>query len=104
MIGMPYILQGTYVTNVSGTSCRLFGLEWLRENFKRQYGLSSTSNLTGRYCVLVMNGDGNANGFNVEGATWKGDVCYAVWKDSMTAHVRFNYVVFYLTNSNFHDD
>lgn len=104
MIGMPYILQGTYVTNVSGTSCRLFDLKWLRENFKRQYGLSSTSNLTGRYCVLVMNGDGNANGFHVEGATWKGDVCYAVWKDSMTAHVRFNYVVFYLTNSNFHDD
>ena len=54
--------------------------------------------------MLVMNGDGNANGFHVEGATWKGDVCYAVWKDSMTAHVRFNYVVFYLTNSNFHDD
>ena len=103
MIGMPYVLQGTYVTDVSGTSCRLFDLEWLRENFKRQYGLSSTSDLTGRYCVLVMNGDGNANRFHVEGATWKGDVCYAVWKDSLKARARFNYVVFYLTNSNFHE-
>ena len=103
MIGMPYVLQGTYVTDVSGTSCRLFDLEWLRENFKSQYGLSSTSDLTGSYCVLVMNGDGDANGFHVEGATWKGDVCYAVWKDSLKAKVRFNYVVFYLNNSNFHE-
>lgn len=104
LIGMPYILQGTYVADVSGTSHGLFGLEWLRENFKQLYGLSQTSDATYRYCVLVMNGDGNAHSFHVEGTTWINGTCYAVWKDSITAHVRFNYVVFYLDNDCLRDD
>lgn len=85
-----YSFSGSYITNVSGSSKRLFGIEWVREQFKKRFGIESGTDI-GRYTVVVNNGDGNANGSNIEGVTYK-DAWYAVFDRTLSnVRTRINY-------------
>ena len=82
-----YSFSGSYVTNVSGSSKRLFGIKWVREQFKKRFNIESGTD-QGRYTVVVNNGDGNANGVHIEGATYKTDAWYAVFDRTFSNNVR----------------
>lgn len=82
-----YSFSGSYVTNVSGNSKRLFGIKWVREQFKKRFNIESGTD-TSRYTVVVNNGDGNANSVHIEGATCKTDAWYAVFDRTFSNNVR----------------
>lgn len=85
-----YSFSGSYITNVSGSSKRLFGIEWVREQFKKRFGIESGTDIS-RYTVVVNNGDGNANGSHIEGVTYK-DAWYAVFDRTLSnVRTRINY-------------
>lgn len=81
-----YSFSGSYVTNVSGSSKRLFGIEWVREQFKKRFDIESGTDPS-RYTVIVNNGDGNANGVHIEGVTYT-DAWYAVFDRTFSSNVR----------------
>lgn len=97
-----YSFSGTYVTNVSGSSQKIFGLTWLREQFKKRFGIESgTDNM--RYIVTVANGDGLANPVHIDGVTFQNNSWYAVFdRDIKTAtKTRINYRVVVCLGDNF---
>lgn len=100
-----YSFSGTYVTNVSGTSKKIFGLTWLREQFKKRFGIESGTDNT-RYIVTVVNGDGLANPAHIDGVTFQNNSWYAVFdRDIKTAtKTRINYRVVVCLGDSFQVD
>lgn len=97
-----YSFSGTYVTNVSGSSKKIFGLTWLREQFKKRFGIESGTDNT-RYIVTVVNGDGLANPAHIDGVTFQNNSWYAVMdRDIKTpTRTRINYRVTVCLGNNF---
>lgn len=100
-----YSFSGTYVTNVSGSSQKIFGLDWLREQFKKRFGIESGTDST-RYIVTVANGDGLANPVHIDGVTYQKNSWYAVFdRDIKTAtKTRINYRVVVCLGDSFQVD
>lgn len=100
-----YSFSGTYVTNVSGSSKKIFGLTWLREQFKKRFGIESGTDNT-RYIVTVVNGDGLANPAHIDGVTFQNNSWYAVFdRDTKTAtKTRINYRVVVCLGDSFQVD
>ena len=100
-----YSFSGTYVTNVSGLSKKIFGLTWLREQFKKRFGIESGTDNT-RYIVTVVNGDGLANPVHIDGVTFQNNSWYAVFdRDIKTAtKTRINYRVVVCLGDSFQVD
>ena len=100
-----YSFSGTYVTNVSGSSKKIFGLTWLREQFKKRFGIESGTDNT-RYIVTVVNGDGLANQAHIDGVTFQNNSWYAVFdRDIKTAtKTRINYRVVVCLGDSFQVD
>lgn len=97
-----YSFSGTYVTNVSGSSKKIFGLTWLREQFKKRFGIESGTD-NKRYIVTVVNGDGLANPVHIDGVTFQNNSWYAVMdRDIKTpTRTRINYRVTVCLGNNF---
>lgn len=97
-----YSFSGTYVTNVSGSSKKIFGLTWLREQFKKRFGIESGTD-NKRYIVTVVNGDGLANPVHIDGVTFQNNSWYAVMdRDIKTPTItRINYRVTVCLGNNF---
>lgn len=97
-----YSFSGTYVTNVSGSSKKIFGLTWLREQFKKRFGIESGTD-NRRYIVTVVNGDGLANPVHIDGVTFQNNSWYAVMdRDIKTpTRTRINYRVTVCLGNNF---
>lgn len=100
-----YSFSGTCVTNVSGSSKKIFGLTWLREQFKKRFGIESGTDNT-RYIVTVVNGDGLANPAHIDGVTFQNNSWYAVFdRDIKTAtKTRINYRVVVCLGDSFQVD
>lgn len=97
-----YSFSGTYVTNVSGSSKKIFGLTWLREQFKKRFGIESGTD-NKRYIVTVVNGDGLVNPVHIDGVTFQNNSWYAVMdRDIKTpTRTRINYRVTVCLGNNF---
>ena len=97
-----YSFAGSYVTNVSGSSKKLFDLAWLRAKFKELCGIESGTNVF-RYIVVAMNGDGAANAVHIDGVTYQNGGWYAVMdRDIKPAkRTRINYRVTVCLGDNF---
>lgn len=92
-VSKEYSFAGTYVTTANGNSKRLFGLNWLKQQFLKRYGIDSGNDLY-RYTVVVNNGDGAATPVHVEGATQQNDAWYAVFDRTLSnTRIRLNYRV-----------
>lgn len=100
-----YSFSGTFVTNVSGSSQKIFGLDWLREQFKKRFGIESGTDST-RYIVTVANGDGLVNPVHIDGVTYQKNSWYAVFdRDIKTAtKTRINYRVVVCLGDSFQVD
>lgn len=100
-----YSFSGTYVTNVSGSSKKIFGLPWLREQFKKRFGIESGTD-SARYIVTVVNGEGLANPVHIDGVTFQDNSWYAVFdRDIKTATItRINYRVVVCLGDSFQVD
>lgn len=100
-----YSFSGTCVTNVSGSSKKIFGLTWLREQFKKRFGIESGTDNT-RYIVTAVNGDGLANPAHIDGVTFQNNSWYAVFdRDIKTAtKTRINYRVVVCLGDSFQVD
>lgn len=97
-LGGVKMLHGTWVTKASSTSTQLFTISQL----KTRFGISSASSVASwQFMVIVQNGDGNAAAAHIEGNTWKGDTCYAVFNTSVNIPIRINYLVIYTPSEYF---
>ena len=53
--------------------------------------------------VIVQNGDGGATGVHMQGSTWLGDKCYAVFNNIVNTQtqMRINYLIIYTPSEYF---
>lgn len=53
--------------------------------------------------VIVQNGDGGATGVHMQGSTWLGDKCYAVFNNIVNTQtqIRINYLIIYTPSEYF---
>lgn len=97
-LGGVKMLHSTWVTKANDTSVQLFTISQL----KTRFGISSASSVSSnQFMVIVQNGDGNATAAHVEGSTWVGDRCYAVFSSNVSTQIRINYLVIYTPSEYF---
>jgi hypothetical protein len=97
-LGGVKMLHSTWVTKPNDTSVQLFTISQL----KTRFGISSASSVaSNQFMVIVQNGDGNATAAHMEGSTWVGDKCYAVFSSTVSAQIRINYLVIYTPSEYF---
>ena len=97
-LGGVKMLHNTWVTKANDTSVQLFTISQL----KTRFGISSASSVdSNQFMVIVQNGDGNATDAHMEGSTWVGDRCYAVFASLVRTQIRINYLVIYTPSEYF---
>lgn len=97
-LGGVKMLHNTWVTKPNDTSVQLFTISQL----KTRFGISSASSVSSnQFMVIVQNGDGSATAAHMEGSTWLGDKCYAVFSSNVSTQIRINYLVIYTPSEYF---
>ena len=100
-LGGVKMLHGTWVTKGDGdTSKQLFTISQL----KTRFGIESNSQVNStQFMVIVQNGDGGATGVHIQGSTWVGDKCYAVFNNTVSTQtqMRINYLIIYTPSEYF---
>ena len=95
------MLHGTFVTKGSGDSSKqLFTISQL----KTRFGIDSASQVNStQFMVIVQNGDGSVTGVHMQGSTWLGDKCYAVFNNIVNTQtqIRINYLIIYTPSEYF---
>lgn len=100
-LGGVKMLHGTFVTKGGGDSSKqLFTISQL----KTRFGIDSASQVNStQFMVIVQNGDGGATGVHMQGSTWIGDKCYAVFNNIVNTQtqIRINYLIIYTPSEYF---
>lgn len=89
-----YMMSGSKVCNPGGAnSVVVHTWSEIQNLFKTYYGFTpSRQDVLG---VVFTNGDGNANGVHLNGATWLGTTLYATLNSASSNNLRVNYAYFY---------
>lgn len=89
-----YMMSGSKVCNPGGAnSVVVHTWSEIQNLFKTYYGFTpSRQDVLG---VVFTNGDGNANGVHLNGATWLGTTLYATLNSATSNNLRVNYAYFY---------
>lgn len=98
-LGGIKIWHGTWVTKGGGNTAKLmYSLDTLRTRF----GVSSAYSY--QFMTIIQNGDGNASSVHMQGTTWVGNNCYAVFASSVatTASMRINFITIYSPDGYIH--
>ena len=100
-LGGVKMLHGTFVTKGGGDSSKqLFTISQL----KTRFGIDSASQVNStQFMVIVQNGDGGTTGVHMQGSTWLGDKCYAVFNNIVNTQtqIRINYLIIYTPSEYF---
>lgn len=100
-LGGVKMLHGTFVTKGGGDSSKqLFTISQL----KTRFGIDSASQVNStQFMVIVQNGDGGVTGVHMQGSTWLGDKCYAVFNNIVNTQtqIRINYLIIYTPSEYF---
>lgn len=100
-LGGVKMLHGTFVTKGDGDSSKqLFTISQL----KTRFGIDSASQVnSNQFMVIVQNGDGGATSVHMQGSTWLGDKCYAVFNNIVNTQtqIRINYLIIYTPSEYF---
>lgn len=100
-LGGVKMLHGTFVTKGDGDSSKqLFTISQL----KTRFGIDSASQVNStQFMVIVQNGNGGVTSVHMQGSTWLGDKCYAVFNNIVNTQtqIRINYLIIYTPSEYF---
>ncbi len=84
--------QGSYTFHgINNDSVKMF----TKQDIDSKFGITADS--THNYVVLIMNGDAQASGVHITGASWEGDNCFATFDRVLeNGSIRINFIAFYI--------